>query len=253
MSILKCAVLALLAGLIPFAASAADAPAALTDAQKAAVEEVVRDLLTKKEPEILMQAFRTMQVKEEKAQFEKSSEAIKKSANDLFNNPDSPVGGNPKGDVTIVEFFDYSCGYCKMAQASVEKFIGEDKNVRLIYKEYPILGQASVDASKAALASVAQGKYVAFHNALMKAKDKLSMETILKLAKETGLDADKLKKDMEAEKIGKIIEANHEMAASMGVRGTPGFIIGNKLYPGALNEEGLKKIVAEVRADAAKK
>lgn len=237
-------------GLMPAVTMAADpAPAAsaLTDAQKAAVEAVVRELLLKKEPDLIIKAAQEMEARMEKESVAKSQEAINKNLDKLLNDPNSPVGGNPKGDVTVVQFFDYTCSFCKMAQLHLEKFIEEDKNVRLVYKEYPILGPAAEEVSKIALASVAQGKYQAFHTALMASKERPSGEGALKIAKEVGLDVEKLKKDMASDKIQKIIDDNRKIAEAMGARGTPTFIIGGKLYPGALQLEQFKKIAAELR------
>ncbi len=244
---LKASLAALALILLPSMALAADSASALTPAQKEAVEAVVRDLLTKKEPELVIKAAQEMEARMEKEAVEKSKEAISKNTQKLLNDPTSPVGGNPKGDVTIVQFFDYTCGYCKMSQVHLGKFLEEDKNVKLIYKEFPILGQDSAEVSKIALASHLQGKYVPFHNALMDSKERPSVEVALKIAKEVGLDVEKLKKDMGSEKIQKTIQNNRDVAEAMGARGTPTFVIGGKLYPGALPVEQLKKAVAEVR------
>lgn len=233
--------------LLPNLAQAAEATAAFDDKQKAAVEAIVRELLTKKEPEIVMIAAQELQEKMEKESANKGQAGLEKNADKVFKDPTSPVGGNPKGDVTLVEFFDYTCGYCKMAQEAVTKALAADKNVRMVYKEFPILGPNAEVASKAALAAVEQGKYVPFHEALMSAKDRLSMESIKKIAKSVGLDVEKLTKDMESDKIAAIIKANRDLANELQIRGTPGFVIGQKVYPGALTAEQLKQAIAEAR------
>lgn len=233
-------------GLLSSFADAADT-SALTDAQKTAVEAVVRELLTKKEPELVIKAAQSVQEKMEKESVVKSSESITKNREKLLNDPDTPVGGNPKGDITVVQFFDYMCGYCKMAQGHLAKLVAEDKNVRLVYKEFGILGPNSIEASKAALASAAQGKYIAFHNALMSSKERLDSDGIMKLAGTVGLDVEKLKKDMESDKVAKIIADTRTLAEAMGARGTPTFVIGEKLYPGALPYDQLKEAIAEAR------
>ncbi len=235
--------------LVPCLTQAAGEPStsALTPAQKEAVEAVVRELLLKKEPDLIIKAAQEVEARMEREDTKKNREAIGKNQQGLLNDPNAPVGGNPKGDVTVVQFFDYTCGYCKVAQTQVEKFLQEDKNVRLVYKEFPVLGSGSFETSKAALASVAQGKYVAFHNALMSSKERPSGDVLFKIAKEVGLDVEKLKKDMESEKISKILDANKELAAQMGIRGTPTFIIGKNMYPGAMPLAQLKETVAKER------
>ena len=246
----------LLAGLIsllPSLGFAADAAPALTEAQKAEVENVVRTLLTKKEPEIVIKAAQVVREQVETENEAKSKEVLDKSMDKVVNDPTSPVAGNPKGDVTIVEFFDYSCGYCKMAQETVAKLLGDDKNVKVIYKELPILGEGSVIASKAALASVAQGKYQKFHDTLMTNKGQFNETLVMKLAKDAGLDTDKLKKDMVDPKIEAIIKNNMDLAHSLGFQGTPTFIIAGKLYPGARPYDNMKSAIAEARANAPKK
>lgn len=250
MSSFKALLIALVIGLLSVPALAADP--GLTQAQKDEVEAIVRELLTKKEPEIIIKAAEAAQSKMEKAAAEKGQEAISKNLDKLLNDPTSPVGGNPKGDVTVVQFFDYSCGYCKMTEGHVEKLLDEDKNVRIVYKEFPILGDASVKMAETALAAVKQGKYLPFHNALLKAQKHLTESEVFDMAKSVGLDVEKLKKDMEDPKIQEILKANHELADKLEIRGTPSFVIGGRLFPGALQLEQLKDAVAEARTAAKK-
>jgi len=237
--------------LLPTLGHAADA-APLTDAQKKEVESIVRELLTKKEPEIIIKAAQLIQEKGEANAAAKGQEAVSKNKDKIFNDANAPVTGNPKGDITIVEFFDYSCGYCKMAQEHVSKLLAEDKNIRFVYKELPILGPKSQLAAQAALASVAQGKYTKFHEALMGAKEALSEESIMTIAKATGLDTDKLKKDMGNEKIQAMIKDNVELAGEIGAHGTPTFVIGEKVYGGAVPYEQMKEAVATARKNVKK-
>ncbi|MFA6280468.1 MAG: DsbA family protein [Bdellovibrionales bacterium] len=247
MSSFKTLLLALSLSVLPSLCMATEAAPDFTDSQKTAIEAVVRNLLTNKEPEIVMKAAEELQKRMEKEGSAKGQAAIAKNHDKIYSDASSPVGGNPKGDVSIVEFFDYTCGYCKMGQATLVKFLAEDKNVRLVYKDFPILGEGSVVASKAALASVAQGKYVALHDALMGSKERLSEEVIKKLAKGVGIDVDKMIKDMESDKIKEILKTNHALAESLHIQGTPAFIIGDKLYPGVLSPEQLKEAVADMR------
>lgn len=228
-------------------------PSALSDAQKADVEAVVRELLLQKEPDLIVKAAQEMQRRMEEEQTAKANEGVAKNRDLIFKNAASPVAGNPKGDVTIVEFFDYQCGYCKAVIASVDSLLKEDKNIRFVFKELPILGPVSTLAAKAALASEKQGKYYAFHAALMESKERISETSIFETAKSIGLDVEKLKKDMESPAIDQAIKANIALSGEIGARGTPTFIVGDKLYPGALQLDQMKELVAKIRKDSGKK
>lgn len=248
----KALLLACTVSLLPLLSTPVHAADAFTPAQKKEIEEIVRELITKKEPEMVIHAAQTVQERMEKESVIKGQEGVDKNLDKILNDPSSPVSGNPKGDVTIVEFFDYSCGYCKMAQGSVEKILDSDKNLRFVYKELPILGPNSLLASQYAVASIEQGKYPAFHRALMEAKQHLTESAIIDIAKEVGLDTDKLKKDIGSEKVQKILKTNIALAKEIGAQGTPTFIIGGKLFPGALSYEQIQEAVEKVRADKKK-
>lgn len=237
---------------MPAIAQAEEAGAAFTDGEKAAIEEVVRNLLVNKEPDIVMKAAQEIQRRQEAEATANTQKALSGSHDKLYNNAKDPVGGNPKGDIAVVEFFDYQCGYCKMAHEAVSKLIAEDKNVKIIYKEYPILGPGSQQAAKAALASVKQGKYQKFHDALMTVKDRLSDDVIFKAAQDAGLNVEKLKKDMADPALEAQVKETIALGQEVGARGTPTFVIADKLYPGAMPYDQLKKIVDEARASAKK-
>ena len=154
------------------------------------------------------------------------------------------VSGNPSGDISVVEFFDYRCGYCKKAAGALTQLQKEDRRIRVIYKDFPILGEASELAAKAALASKAQGKHQTFHEALLASKGDMTKESILATAREVGLDIKRLEKDMENPEWQKVIETNRALARDLGITGTPGFIVGTELVPGALDVNGLKELIA---------
>jgi protein-disulfide isomerase len=239
----------------PVAAPAATAPApaaapVFTDAQKAAIEDVVRNLLIKKDPEIIVKSIQEMQARQTAEASVKSKEALTGNRDKIFNDPNAPVGGNLKGTVTVVEFYDYQCGYCKSMQDSVDKLLKEDKNVKFVYKEFPILGDNSVKAAKAALAGVRQGKFPQLHEALMASKEHLTDDVIFKIAKGLGVDLEKLKKDMADEAIEKMVKANQELGSEIGAHGTPSFVIGDQVYPGAMSYDQLKQTVDEARKNA---
>ncbi|WP_431856056.1 DsbA family protein [Azospirillum sp.] len=214
--------------------------------QRQAIEQVVREYLLK-HPEVIVEAIEELQKRERAEEERKGKQGLVQNKDKLFNDPASPIAGNPKGDVTLVEFFDYQCGYCKSVQADVQKLIKDDGKLKFVFKEFPILGPASVTASKAALAARAQGKYEAYHNALMAHRGQLDEATILKLASSVGLDTDRLKKDMESAEVQQALGANLALAEQLGIRGTPGFVVGDRIVPGAIKLDDMKKLVAEAR------
>ncbi|TNE34677.1 MAG: DsbA family protein [Alphaproteobacteria bacterium] len=173
-------------------------------------------------------------------------------SSDLTHDPDSFVAGNPNGDVTIVEFFDYRCGYCKQSYPDVMKTVAEDGNIRLVLKEFPILGDQSVMATKAALAAGQQNKYIELHDALMAAHGSFSKERIIGIAGSLGIDTEKLAADMEDPKIHDIVSKNYALATKLGINGTPAFVVGNHFVPGVVSAEDLKAFVASARETAAK-
>ncbi|MDP3595960.1 MAG: DsbA family protein, partial [Nitrospirota bacterium] len=163
--------------------------------------------------------------------------------NDLLHDPASPVSGNPAGEVTLVEFFDYRCGYCKRVAGAVTQLQQDDARVKVVYKDLPILGEASELAAKAALASKAQGKHQAFHEALLAANGDITKDSILSIAGEVGLDAKRLETDMANPEWQSAIDRNRALARDLGINGTPGFIVGTELVPGALDLTGLQDLI----------
>ena len=166
----------------------------------------------------------------------------------LFDDPDSPVTGNPKGGVTLIEFFDYHCVVCKSVLKVVMTILEDEPDVRLIFKEYPILGRESVVAARAALAQDPR-KYVPFHIAMMSSRGLLTEPRILRLARGVGLDPERLKTAMFAPEILQAIKRNWALADALRIRGTPAFVIGDKVIPGAVSLKALKRYIAEARAD----
>jgi protein-disulfide isomerase len=202
-----------------------------------------------------MEAMQELQRRDQASAEEKTSSAIKSKKDQIYNDPNTPVGGNPKGDVTIVEFSDFQCGYCKMSEPFIEKILKEDKNVRFVYKDFPVLGPASMTAARVALAVFKIGgveKYVKFHDELLAKKEHLNDDIIYDTAKAIGLDTDKLKKEAESEATQKQVQTNLDLGTDIGVRGTPMFIIGSQVYPGALQYDQLKKAIDEARSAKSK-
>jgi len=246
----------LMSALAPAFAQDKVAPAPLPDDQKAAIEEVIKNYLIKEHPEVVMQAMQELQKRDQASAATKTHDSITKDKAKIYEDADTPVGGNPKGDVTIVEFSDFQCGYCKMSEPFVEKILKEDKGVRFIYKDFPVLGPQSIMAAKVALAVFHQGgidKYVKFHDALLAKKEHLNDDMIYQSVKDVGLDPEKIKKEANSDAMQNHIQANLDLGIEIGVRGTPMFLIGDKVYPGAMQEyDQMKKAVDEARAAAKK-
>jgi protein-disulfide isomerase len=212
------------------------------------VEQVVEQYI-RAHPEVIEQTLQALQVKREAEERERVRKLIATKQAELLNDPNSPVSGKLDGDVTVVEFFDYRCGYCKRVAGAVTQLQQDDPNVRIVYKDYPILGEGSVLAARAALASSAQGKHLAFHEALLASEEDLTPETIFALATAVGLDTEKLHRDMESPSIQTAIERNRTLARELGINGTPGFIVGTELVPGALELKDLQNLVNQVRQE----
>jgi protein-disulfide isomerase len=224
----------------------AQAPTSPSSPDRAAIEKIVREYLLKN-PEVLVEAMDELRRRQEVAASEASKQAIGAYRKDLLEDEATPVGGNVKGDVTLVEFFDYHCGYCKQVHEPMQTLMREDKNLRVVYKEMPILSPESRIAAAGALAARKQGKYVEMHNALMSARGKLTKDRVLAVAKEQKLDVAKLEKDMELPEIQAALNRNLQLAQQLGVDGTPAFIIGDQFAPGALPIEQLRAMVAQAR------
>src|SRR5262249_9457414 len=172
---------------------------------------------------------------------------ISRRQDELVRDPASPVAGNPQGDVTIVEFFDYRCPYCKQVEPHLEALLKEDPKLRIVYKEFPVLGPESLYAARMALAAQKQGKYTAFHDAMMAAKGQITQETILTVARSAGVDVARAKTDMAAPDIQEIIKRNYALADALDIQGTPAFIVGDTLVPGATDLDNLRRLIAEAR------
>ena len=228
------------------------APLALpAAAQEMTPDEVKRLALEAilENPEIVMEAVEILREREAEAAAAQQAEALAGRAESLTEDPNAPVMGNPEGDVTVVEFFDYNCPYCRQASAAVKDLIAADEGVRILYREWPILGEGSVVASRAALAAREQGMYEALHWAMMDAPGRLDEATVMAVAEEAGLDMERLRADMEAPEVDAHIEASMTLAQEIGFSGTPSFVIGETAVPGLVPLEELQRLVEEARAD----
>jgi protein-disulfide isomerase len=235
--------LALLLAAAP--ARAADAPPALTPAQTEAVNKLIGDYLMNN-PQALIEALRHAESSARASAAASARSEIAAHADALEHDPASPVIGNPEGDVTIVEFFDYRCPYCKSTAPALQQLIERDKNVRLVLKEFPILGKDSQFAARVALVALRHGKYAAFHKAMF-ALPKVDEESTLGVAASLGLDAAAVRREMSSQEIDKTLAANAELAHQIEVDGTPAFVIGGSLVPGAAGLDQLREMVAAAR------
>lgn len=194
---------------VPFTSFAQE----LSDAR---IKELIYEAILEN-PDIIMEAVALIQQRDEAAQASATQSVLTDQRLLIERDPNAPVLGNPDGDVTVVEFFDYNCPYCKRAMPEVQGLLDEDQNVRLVYREWPILGEGSVFASRAALASRAQGKYEEFHVALMGSRGRVEEASVLRIAKEIGLDIDQLKTDMQSPDVDEHIASSMRLAQSLGV------------------------------------
>ena len=239
-----------LAALTPALAQGDKPP--LTPEQEKRVRELVKDYILAN-PEIILEAVQTLRRKQEEAQKKAAEEALKTKRADLQGATDLPVAGNPKGDITIVEFMDYRCGYCKSVKPTLDEVVRADGKIRVVLKEFPILGPGSRVASMAAIAAHKQGKYLAFHNALMAYPNNLTEEVVFALARQVGLDVAKLKDDMKSPEVQALIEKTNKLAQDLGINGTPAFVIGDQIIPGAVNADEMKQRVAAARKSCVEK
>lgn len=227
------------------------AKAEMTAEQKAEVEALVKQYILD-HGEILIESVNNYQKKQEEAANKESEVKAKELLVSLKDNKDVAVVGNPDGDVTVVEFFDYNCGYCKKAFEEIQSLVKDDKNVKIVLYDMPILGPESHEIAKWALASKKQGKYWEYHQALMQHQGGKDADTFKKLATEAGLDAEKLAKDKDAPEIETEIQKHLEVARNLGIQGTPGFLIDEKVFRGYIPYDAMKSSIKEIRDAKAK-
>ena len=234
----------------PLLAKEKNSDQSLSKFERGEIESIIKEYI-QNNPEKIIEAIQNLRLKEEVKKHEKIKNNLINFQSELFNDPDTPVGGNQNGDVTIVEFFDYRCGYCKRVLPDLIKLIALDKDIRFIFKEFPILGPQSITASKAGLAAwiLDKTKYQSFHKAMMKAKGATTKSRVMNLAANSGYDVNDLQKTMNTPRIDKILEKNYSLAKALDINGTPAFIIGDKVIRGAIDLETLKNLISEARGN----
>lgn len=209
-------------------------------------ERRVRDYLLAN-PRVLIESVQRLQKDQRTAETDEIGQIIAARSDDIFNDPDDPVGGNPNGDVSVVEFFDYNCPYCRRVAPVLAEIEKTDPNLRIVYKEWPILGPNSEFAALAALASHQQGKYFEFHKAMMLAGRLMSEGSVIEAAATVGLDVERLKVDMQAPELTSLIERNRELARALRITGTPSFVIGSEILRGAADAKVIRAMISNAR------
>ena len=222
---------------------------AMSDAERDAFRAEIRAYLLDN-PEVIMEAVAILEQREAAQQAVDDKAMVQANANALFNDPNSWVGGNPDGDVTMVEFVDYRCGYCRKAHDEVAELIAKDGNIRFIVKDFPILGEASTTSAKFAIAVrqlAGDDAYHAAGDALIRLKAAPEEPVLRRLAATLGLDADAVLERMDSDEVGIVIAANHDLGRRMQINGTPTFVVGDQLLRGYLPLAGMVSVVAKAR------
>ncbi|MEP2387926.1 DsbA family protein [Hyphomonas sp.] len=211
------------------------------------IKELVLEAI-RENPGIVFEAAQLFEQQQQALQAQAAAQVLDTEKATLENDPNAPVLGNPDGDVTVVEFFDYNCPYCRRVKPEMEALLAADPNVRVVYREWPILGDGSVFAARAALASRNQGKYEEFHWAMMQLKERAEEALILCTAEDIGLDVAQLRSDMNGPEIEEHIQTSMRLAQSLGFSGTPSFVIGDSLAPGLIQADQMIELVDQARA-----
>lgn len=228
-----------------FAAPAAQA-AEFNDGQRGEIKEVVREYLLE-HPEVIAEAIMILRERQQQAEDAQAKDLLTQNADALFNNTNDAVLGNPDGDVTLVEFFDYRCGYCKAVFSALTEVVNKDGNVRLVMKEMPILGPASMMAAQWSVAAHKLGGYKPFHTALMEHKGNVTKDLLVQIAKDAGLDPSEMEKLAASPEVQAELKASLDLARTLGISGTPAFVVGDVLVPGAIGGDQLAALIAQQR------
>lgn len=225
--------------------AANSAQGVFTAEQRKAIESIIKEYLVQN-PDVMVEVTKELEKRQTALQADEHKKVIVDQKSSLFGAPTDFVLGNPKGNIAVVEFLDYNCGWCKKAVDEMTKLTKADPNVRVIFKEFPIFGEDSIAAAKAAMASVRQNKYWDFHVALMKER-RVTKDNVYKIAEKVGLDVARLKVDMADPKIEEALKETQQVAQALGIEGTPGFIVDTRVNVGFVPADGLKEMIAEVR------
>src|SRR6059058_1466316 len=221
-----------------------------SDAQRTDIEAIVKNYLVT-HPEVLEEAMTELTKRQAAAETEKHEASIAQNSSAIFNSPRQVVLGNPQGDVTFVEFFDYNCGYCKRALTDMTTLLNNDPKLKVVLKEFPVLGPGSVDAAQVAVAVRMQDKtgkkYLEFHQKLLGGRGQVDKAKALAAAKDVGLDMARLEKDMASDEVAKTLEESMKLAEALGLNGTPSYVIGNDVVIGAVGQAALSQKIQAAR------
>ena len=239
----------LAAGALCAAAFAAAPALALDDQQKKEMGEFIREYLIQN-PEVMIEVQNALEAKQQAQRGEQSTKAVATYKDEIFASPTDVVLGNPKGDVTVVEFFDYNCGYCKRAMSDMDEVLAKDKNIRFVLKEFPILGPDSIAAHKVADAVriLAPEKYAEFHRELLVGQEHASEATAISVATELGVDEARIRATMTEKPNDDIVRQAYQLASAIGITGTPTYIVGDEAVFGAVGQEQIEEKVGNVRS-----
>jgi protein-disulfide isomerase len=226
-------------------------PAAALDANdRKEVEAIIKDYLIKN-PEVLRDAIMELQKREAEAESKQRAVAVKENQKLIYDSPRGVVVGNKSGDVTVVEFFDYNCGYCKRALDDMMTLMKGDAKLKFVLKEFPVLGQGSEEAARVAVAVRMQdkdgSKYLDFHRRLLGTRGEANGARALAAAKDAGLDMAQIDRDLKSDEVRATLEESRQLADALGISGTPSYVIGGEVVPGAVGVSTLSKIVSSVR------
>jgi protein-disulfide isomerase len=218
--------------------------------QRGEIERIVREYLIA-HPEVLQEAMAELDKRQAAAETEKHKAAVAEHGKALFSSPHEVVLGNAKGNVTFVEFFDYNCGYCKHAMSDMLTLLQDDPKLKVVLKEFPVLGPGSVEAARVAVAVRMQDKtgqkYLEFHKELLGGRGQADKERALAVAKSVGMDMARLEKDMASPEVKTTMEENFKLAEALGMNGTPSYVIGNEVVVGAIGLKGLEEKISTAR------
>ena len=218
--------------------------------QRTAIESIVHEYLIA-HPEVLQEAMNELERRQSAAEAEKHKVAVKDNALKLFSSPHQVVLGNPDGNVTFVEFFDYNCGYCRGAMNDMLTLMRDDAKLKVVLKEFPVLGPGSLEAAQVAVAVRMQDttgkKYLDFHTKLLGGRGQADKARALGVAKEVGLDMNRLEKDMTSPEVNETLQETFKLAEALGLNGTPSYVIGSDVVVGAIGLAGLQGKVSTAR------
>ena len=235
-------------------APAAARAQSFNDQQKGELGSIIREYLVQ-HPEVLQEAMAELEKRQAAAEAEKAKAAVKNNAQTLFDSSRQVVVGNAQGDVTLVEFFDYNCGYCKRALTDLTDLMKDDSKLRVVLKEFPVLGPGSQEAAQVAIAARMQDKsgkkYFDFHQRLLGGRGPADRARALAAAKEAGFDMARIERDMASPEVKATIEENMKLAEQLGLNGTPSYVVGSDVVVGAVGLEALKGKVKAARCTTA--